>query len=100
LYNIVINESNKAYLSKDVDENNTAHLFKPYKDLCARIASLFSEYNPTYSYSRSLASTLIETAHLQYFFMQHLPRLTDKAQVENFTAKDFLENLVFAALKK
>jgi AcrR family transcriptional regulator len=99
LYNIVINESNKAYLSKDVDENNIAHLFKPYKDLCARIASLFSEYNPAYPYPRSLASTLVETAHLQYFFMQHLPRLTDKVEIENFTAKDFLDNLVFAALK-
>jgi AcrR family transcriptional regulator len=101
LFNIVINESSKAYLSKDVDENNTAHLFKPYKDLCARVASLFKEYNNDYLYARSLASTVIEAAHFQNFFAQHLPRLTDvKGKDDLNTVREFLENLVFAALKK
>jgi AcrR family transcriptional regulator len=100
LYYIVINESNKAYLSKDVDENNSVHLFKPYKDLCGRIATLFSEYNNQYAYSRSLASTLIEAAHLQSFFAQHLPRLTDvKGKDDHQTIHSFLEHLVFSALK-
>ncbi len=99
LFNIVINESNKAYLSKDVDENNVAHLFKPYKDLCARIAALFLEYNPHYRFARSLASTVIESAHFQYFFAQHLPRLTDvKGKEDTTTIQAFLENVVFAAL--
>jgi AcrR family transcriptional regulator len=101
LFHIVINESSKAYLSKDVDENNTAHLFKPYKDLCARVAALFKEYNNDYPYTRSLASTVIEAAHFQNFFAQHLPRLTDvKDKNDMNTIRDFLENLVFAALKK
>ena len=100
LYYIVINESNKAYLSKDVDENNSVHLFKPYKDLCGRIAALFSEYNNQYLYARSLASTLIEAAHLQSFFAQHLPRLTDvKGKDDHQTINSFLEHLVFSALK-
>ncbi len=99
LFNIVINESNKAYLSKDVDENNSALLFKPYKDLCARIAALFLEYNPNYKYARSLASTVMESAHFQYFFAQHLPRLTDaKGKDDTATIQSFLENMVFAAL--
>lgn len=99
LFSIVINESNKAYLSKDVDENNTYQLFKPYKDLCARIAALFTEYNPKYPYSRSLASTVIEAAHFQSFFAQHLPRLTDaKGKDDNLTIQKFLGELVFAAL--
>jgi AcrR family transcriptional regulator len=100
LYNIVISESNKAYLSKDVDNNNSAQLFKPYKDLCARIADLFLEYNPNYPYSRSLTSTMIESAHLQYFFAQHLPRLTNaKGKEDDQTIRNFLEHLVFSALK-
>ena len=100
LFNIIISESNKAYLSKDVDNNNTAQLFKPYKDLCNRIAVLFLEYNPQYPYTHSLASTVIESAHLQHFFAQHLPRLTDaKGKEDTTTIRDFLEHLVFSALK-
>lgn len=100
LFNIIISESNKAYLSKDVDNNNSAQLFKPYKDLCNRVAALFLEYNPQYPYTHSLASTVIESAHLQHFFAQHLPRLTDaKGKEDTTTIRDFLEHLVFSALK-
>ena len=97
LYQIMILESNKAYLTKDVTANNEAKLFKPYKDLCARIAGLITEYNPAYPFPHSLASTLIETAHLQYFFMQHLPSLTDFGHAPNTAPlKRFLEMLLFA----
>jgi AcrR family transcriptional regulator len=99
LFYIAIAEGSKTYLSKDVDENNKELLFKPYKDLCARIALLFKEYNPKYKYPASLASTLVETAHMQYYFMQHLPRLCDFSKKKN--PKDieaYLEHLVFGAL--
>lgn len=101
LYNIVINESSKTYLTKEVDSNNMALLFKPYKDLCARVAALFTEYSPHYAYSRSLASTVIETAHFQHFFAQHLPRLTNfTLEKENSALQDFLTNMVFATLSQ
>lgn len=101
LYNIVVNESSKAYLLKDVDTYNTAMLFKPYKDLCARIATLFLEYNPDYKYPHSLASTVVEAAHFQHFFQEHLPRLTDFGTDKNPQAvKAFLEHIVFSAIKK
>ncbi len=99
LYYIAIAEGSKTYLSKDVDENNKEMLYKPYKDLCARIAIMFKEYNPTYKYAASLASTLVETAHMQYYFMHHLPRLCDFSKKKN--PKDieaYLEHLVFGAL--
>ena len=99
LYYIAIAEGSKTYLSKDVDENNKEFLYKPFKDLCARVASLFSEYNPKYKYPASLASTLVETSHLQYYFMHHLPRLCDFAKKKN--PKDleaYLEHLVFGSL--
>ncbi|MCC6414221.1 MAG: TetR/AcrR family transcriptional regulator [Saprospiraceae bacterium] len=101
LYHIVIAESSKVYLTREVEEINKNQLFKPYKDLCARIATLFQEYNPAYPYPHSLASTVVETAHFQYFFMKHLPRLTDfntDPKVSNIEA--FLENLVFSAIRK
>lgn len=101
LHEIVIAESSKAYLTRDVGKINQVRLFKPYKDLCGRIASLLQEYNPNYPYPRSLSSTLLEMAHFQQFFMNNLPALTDFAQdrrVDNI--RSFLENLVFAAIRK
>jgi AcrR family transcriptional regulator len=101
IYEIVIQESSKAYLNKEVDEANSVKLFQPYKDLCARIAGLITDYNPDYKFPRSLSSTLIETAHFQDYFMQHLPRLTDFGQQKDRTAlREFLESLVFSAIKK
>ncbi len=99
LYFIAIAEGNKTYLSKDVDENNKDMLYKPFKDLSERIAGVFLEYNPTYKYPNTLASSLIDLSHLQYFFMHHLPRLSDFAKKKR--PKDieaYLEDLVFKAL--
>jgi AcrR family transcriptional regulator len=99
LFYIAIAEGSKTYLSKDVDENNKELLYKPYKDLCVRISLLFKEYNPKYKYPASLASTLVETAHMQYYFMQHLPRLSDFSKKKN--PKDieaYLEHFIFGAL--
>jgi AcrR family transcriptional regulator len=100
LYYIAIAEGSKTYLSKDVDENNKDFLYKPFKDLCARLANLFLEYNPKYKYAASLASTIIETAHLQYYFMQHLPKLCNFAENKNPKELEiYLEHLVFSALE-
>jgi AcrR family transcriptional regulator len=99
LYYIAIAEGSKTYLSKDVDENNKDFFYKPFKDLCARVALLFREYNPTYKYPASLASTLVETSHFQYYFMHHLPRLCDFSKKKS--PKDlemYLEHIVFGAL--
>lgn len=97
LFQIVLAESNKVYLTKDVSVHNKAQMFKPYKDLCARIAQLISEYNPQYPFPRSLASTLIEMAHFQNFFMHNLPSLTDFGQdKDERKLQQFLETLVFS----
>lgn len=99
LYYITIAEGNKTFLSKDVDENNKDMLYKPFKDLAGRIASVFSEYNPSYKYPNTLASSVIDLSHLQHYFMHHLPRLSDFAKKKR--PKDieaFLEDLVFKTL--
>ena len=101
LQRVAIAESSKVYLVKEVDDINKERLFKPYKDLCGRIAALFSEFNPAYLYPRSLASTLVEMSQFQPYFMEHLPALTDFPGAGN-TGKiaDFLNSLVFASLKR
>ena len=101
LNQIVISESSKAYLVKDVTEINKDEVYKPYKDLCSKISNIINEYDSTYKYPRSLSSTLIETSHTHQFFSNFLPKLTDNENKkdENFTYL-FLSNLVFNVLKK
>jgi hypothetical protein len=99
LHQIIISEGSKVYLTKQVDEDNKLHFFKPYKDLCAAIGGVILEVNPGYKYPKSLASTIIEMAHFQNYFMIHLPLLTDFGENKvNGDIIAFLENLVFSSI--
>jgi len=99
LHQIIITEGSKTYLTKRVTEDNKDRLFKPYKDLCAHIASIILECNPAYAYPKSLASTIIEMAHFQNFFMNNLPSLTDFGQEKDENRLiGFLEDLVFSSI--
>lgn len=101
LHQIVIAEGSKVYLTKQVGEDNKHHLFKPYKDLCAAIGNLISECNSKYKYPKSLATTIIEMAHFQNFFMKNLPSLTDFGKSkEDSKIIAFLSDLVFSSIKK
>jgi len=101
LHQIIIAEGSKAYLTKQVGEDNKQHIFKPYKDLCAVIGNIISECSPKYKYPKSLASTIIEMAHFQNFFMNNLPSLTDfGSKQEESEIIAFLNDLVFRSLKK
>ena len=100
LHQIVISEGSKVYLTKHVDEDNKHHFFRPYKQLCAIIGSVISECSPDYKYPRSLATTIIEMAHFQNYFMVHLPLLTDFGENKNESEIiSFLENLVFSSIE-
>lgn len=101
LHNIVIGESSKAYLVKEVDEINQEKVFSPLKSLCNFIHEIILELNPDFKYPKSLASTLLETAHAQQFFSEHLPTLTDNtARVEHRQyVFNYLHQLAFSALK-
>lgn len=83
LHNIVICDSSKAYLTKEVDEENNAGLFLGYKELVARVSEIINEINPGFKYPHMLVSTIIEGAHHQQYFAKHLPRLTDVVQGED-----------------
>jgi hypothetical protein len=101
LHRIVISEGSKAYLTKHVGEDNKHQFFKPYKDLCTVIGNVIQEYNPSYKYPKSLASTILEMAHLQNYFMHHLPSLTDfgdKKQESDIII--FLNDLAFRSIER
>ncbi len=101
LHQIIITEGSKAYLTKQVSEDNQEHFFKPYKDLCALIGEMILDCNADYLYPRSLASTIIEMAHFQNFFMNNLPALTDFSEdKDEARIVSFLEDLVFSSLNK
>jgi AcrR family transcriptional regulator len=100
LHQILISEGSKAFLTKQVNQDNKQEYFKPYKDLYNTIGEIILECNPKYKYPHSLASTIIEMAHLQNFFMNHLPSLTDfsKSKDEKEIIK-YLEDLVFNTIR-
>lgn len=100
LNEIVMAEGAKSFLTKHVTEDNKAKFFKPYKDLCARIAGFIKEYNPKYKYPHSLSSTIIEMAHSQKFYMINLPSLTDfGSSKDEKKLISFLEDLTFSSIK-
>lgn len=100
LNEIVMSEGAKSFLTKHVTQDNKQKLFKPYKDLCARIAGYIKEYNPNYKYPHSLATAIIEMSHSQKYYMHHLPSLTDFGNnKDEKKLVSFLEDLIFMNIK-
>jgi len=99
LNRIVISESSKSYLTKEVDQENKFGAFLGYKQLVARVSDIILEINPVYKYPHMLISTVIEGVHHQRFFADHLPRLTDFVKGED-AISEFYKDMVFKAIQK
>jgi AcrR family transcriptional regulator len=100
LHEIIMGEGAKTYLTKNVKEDNQLKLFKPYKDLCARISALIYACNPSYPYPNTLATTIIEMSHSLSFYRKNLPSLTDFGQdSDDKEIAAFIEDLVFGRIK-
>lgn len=99
LNQIVISESSKAYLTKEVDQDNKLGVYAVQKQLVQRVSDIILEINPTYKYPHMLISTVIEGAHLQRYFAEHLPRLTDTSDKDDYITAFYTE-LVFKAIEK
>lgn len=99
LSNIVIIESSKAYLTKDVDQENEEGIFIGYKQLVERVSDIVLEINPDFKYPNMLISTVIEGSHNQRFFSEHLPRLTNQVKGEDAIC-EFYQKMVFKTITK
>lgn len=99
LSEIVISESSKVYLTKEVDKENAEGMFLPYKKLVQRISDIILEINPAYKYPHMLVSTMVEGAHLQRYFADHLPRLTDCIEGEDSVVQ-FYSEMVIKSIQK
>jgi AcrR family transcriptional regulator len=98
LNRIVIAESSKVYLCKDVDEENKEGVFSGYKQIVQRVSDIILEINPEYKYPHMLVSTVVEGGHNQRFFSEHLPKLTDKVKGED-AITCFYDHLTFSAIE-
>jgi hypothetical protein len=98
LNKVIIAESSKAYHTKDIDVENEKGYYKSYKRVVQRVSDIVLEVNPTFKFPHMLISTVIEGAHHQRYFSQHLPSLTDVIEGNNDVV-NFYKNLVLNAIK-
>jgi AcrR family transcriptional regulator len=97
LYRIIVNESSKSFLTKEVDSENKEGYFVIYKRLITRLEKMILAINPKYQYALSLASTILEGGLHQHFLQEHFPSITNCKNGE--TPTNFLSQLVKNALK-
>ena len=99
LSEIIFSESLKTYHTRKVDEENKKGCFKAYKSVVQRVSDIILEISPEYELPHMLTSTIIEGAHQQKYFSDHLPSLTDVTSGKD-TISTFYTGLVFNSLKK
>ena len=98
LKEIIINESSKALITKDVEEENKVGVFSVYKGLVGDVAQIIKEVKPDYPFANMLASSMIEGSNQQHFFAMHLPKLTNIKEEVDFV-ETFYADLIFKTLK-
>ncbi|NVJ89532.1 MAG: TetR/AcrR family transcriptional regulator [Flavobacteriaceae bacterium] len=96
LYKIIVNESSKSFLTKEVDKDNKEGYFEIYKRLITRIQEMISAVNPSFNFALSLASTIVEGSLHQHYLNEHFPSLTNCKNGE--TPTNFFQQLVFNSL--
>lgn len=97
LHKIIIAESSKAYHTKEVDTENKKGYFKAYKRIVQRVSDLVIENNSKFEFPHMLISTVIEGAHKQRFFSEHLPSLTDTKKGSD-SIVNFYTDLIFKVI--
>lgn len=98
LQRIVISESSKAFLTKEIDAENKNGYFKNYKNLIDRLVRIISGISSDFEQPRTLASTLLEANHLQKFFGVHMPSITD-IDMKDENLINFMETLTLSILQ-
>lgn len=99
LNRIVVSESIKAFHTKRVDSENKQGCFSGYTSLVNRVAGMILSVNADYEYPNMLVSTIIEGAHQQAYFSQHLPSLTNCRDGKPDLDK-FFNTMVFSMIKE
>lgn len=98
LKRVLVDESTKAYLTKEVDEDYKNGFFNLYNRLGERIANIILEINPKYEFPKTLVSTVMESSLLQSYYSEHIPSLTEIHPMDSKRV-DFFQKLVFKAIE-
>jgi AcrR family transcriptional regulator len=93
LQRVIINESSKAFFSKEVDQENKEGFFMAYKNFCERMHAIIQEINPKYPYSHSLVSSVVEGIQVQKYYADHFLTLTDFQDDQSEIKEMFLQLL-------
>nr|WP_248025109.1 TetR/AcrR family transcriptional regulator [Subsaxibacter sp. CAU 1640]MCK7590657.1 TetR/AcrR family transcriptional regulator [Subsaxibacter sp. CAU 1640] len=96
LFNIMINEYSKSFLTKEVDDDNKDGFFAIYKRVITRLKEAILAVRPEYPFPASLASTVVESALHQHFLKKHFHTITDCN--ESVEPSEFCKNLVLQTL--
>jgi len=99
LHRIIITESPKSYLLKEVDEFNREGNYREFKKFCSRISETILQINPDYLYASSLASSLVDIAYQQQYFAQHLPTLSSLEMNDLEGTELFLRHVIFGLIE-
>ncbi len=98
LRNLLTDEVTKAFLTKEVDEENRKGYFEHFNKLGDRIARFILEVNPRFEYPKSLVSTLMDASLVQSYYSKHLPRLTEQHQSDD-AGFEFFKKLIFKTIE-
>jgi AcrR family transcriptional regulator len=97
LQELIIEESTKAYFTKEVNEEYKKGVFNRFQGFVQRIADIIKSINAEYTYPNSLAISLIDSILQQKFYQRHLPFLSDLSK-EKENGMAFYRRLVMAQL--
>ncbi len=97
LNKIVVNESSKSFLTKEVDQENKDGYFVIYKRMVNRLEEMIRAVDPSYAYPTSLASTVLDSTLHQHFLQDHFPTLTNCDTTHS--PGEFVADLVFKIVK-
>jgi AcrR family transcriptional regulator len=98
LRNLITNEANKAFMTKEVDEEYQKGFFNHFNKLSERIADVILEINPEFEFPKTLVSTVMESSLIQSYYAKHLPGLTEQVPGDERRI-DFFNNLVFKTIQ-
>ncbi len=97
LHQLVVNESLKGYLTKEVDDEHENGIFTQVYKFGERISTIINEINPMYEYPKTLVSTVMESSLLQSFNSKHLPGMIEKS-MDSAGRYQFFHQLVVNAI--
>ncbi len=91
LERVVIAESAKGFLTKEIEEEYGEGFFTPYRRLCTHLAEILLAINTTYPYPSTLSSTIMEGIVHQKFLSRHMPALTEARRRNDILLKCYMD---------